>query len=66
MKVGDIVRGAYDRNKYRTGIVLRITTSEPYREWGEWVEVLWNTTPMGLDQKGTAWVRELEVISEAR
>ncbi len=24
MKVGDLVRGAYDKNKYRTGIVLRI------------------------------------------
>ena len=66
MKVGDLVKGAYDKNKHRTGIVLRITTREPYREWGECVEVLWNTTPMGLDQKGIAWTIDLEVISEAR
>ena len=24
MKVGDLVRSAYDKNKYRTGIILRI------------------------------------------
>ena len=66
MKVGDLVRGAYDRDRYRTGIVLRIATSQPYNKWGACAEVLWSTTPMGLNQKGAAWVRDLEVINEAR
>lgn len=66
MKVGDMVRGAYDRGKYRTGIVLRTAKAKEYEEWGACAEVLWNTTPMGLSQRGMAWVRELEVISEAR
>ena len=66
MKVGDMVKGAYDRDKYRTGIVLRMAEAKEYEEWGACAEVLWNTTPMGLSQRGMAWARELEVISEAR
>ena len=66
MKVGDIVRGAYDRDKYRTGIVLRIARQQPYDKWGACAEVLWSTTPMGLSQRGAAWLRELEVINETR
>ena len=64
MKVGDLVRCAYDKNKYRTGVILRVARSQPC-EWGA-AEVLWNTTPMGLSQRGAAWVRDLEVLSEAR
>ena len=63
MKVGDLVRGAYDKNKYRTGIVLRI---ESDKSWGEVVHVLWDSTPVGLSQTGAAWVKNLEVISESR
>ena len=63
MKVGDLVRGAYDKNKYRTGIVLRM---ESDKSWGEVVHVLWDSTPVGLSQAGAAWVKNLEVISEAR
>ena len=63
MKVGDLVRGAYDKNKYRTGIILRM---ESDKSWGEVVHVLWDSTPVGLSQSGAAWVRDLEVISEAR
>ena len=62
MKVGDLVRGAYDKNKYRTGIVLRM---ESDKSWGEVVHVLWDSTPVGLSQSGAAWVRDLEVLSEA-
>ena len=63
MKVGDLVRGAYDKNKYRTGIILRM---ESDKSWGEVVHVLWDSTPVGLSQTGAAWARDLEVISEAR
>ena len=63
MKVGDLVRGAYDKNKYRTGIILRM---ESDKSWGEVVHVLWDSTPVGLSQTGAAWVKNLEVISEAR
>ena len=74
MKAGDLVRGAYDKNKYRTGVILRIVRSTPLYVQGETpfcvgggcVEVLWNTTPVGLSQRGMAWGRDLEVISEAR
>ena len=66
MKVGDLVRGAYDKNKYRTGVILRIATSQPYDKWGACAEVLWDSTPVGLSQTGAAWVRDLEVISETR
>ena len=62
MKVGDLVRGAYDKNKYRTGIILRM---ESDKSWGEVVHVLWDSTPVGLSQAGAAWVRDLEVLSEA-
>jgi len=64
MKVGDLVRGAYDKNKYRTGVILRIAASGTTE--GACAEVLWTTTPMGLDQKGAVWVRDLELVSEAR
>ena len=50
MKVGDLVKGAYDKDKYRIGIVLQ-ARSQPYDKWGACAEVLWNTTPMGLSQK---------------
>ena len=63
MKVGDLVRGAYDKNKYRTGVVLRM---ESDKSWGEVAHVLWDSTPVGLSQAGAAWARDLEVISEAR
>ena len=63
MKVGDLVRGAYDKNKYRTGIILRM---ESDKSWGEVVHVLWDSTPVGLSQTGAAWVKNLEVISESR
>jgi hypothetical protein len=63
MKVGDLVRGAYDKNRYRTGIILRM---ESDKSWGEVVHVLWDSTPVGLSQTGAAWVKNLEVISEAR
>ena len=63
MKVGDLVRGAYDKNKYRTGIILRM---ESDKSWGEVVHVLWDSTPVGLSQTGAAWVKNLEVLSEAR
>ena len=66
MKIGDLVRGAYDKNKYRTGVILRIATSPPYDKWGACAEVLWDSTPVGLSQTGAAWVRDLEVLSEAR
>lgn len=63
MKVGDLVKGAYDKNKYRTGIILRM---ESDKSWGEVVHVLWDSTPVGLSQTGAAWVKNLEVLSEAR
>ena len=66
MKVGDLVRGAYDKNKYRTGIVLRIAQPGIPSSFGEVAHVFWDSTPVGLSQTGAAWVRDLEVISEAR
>jgi hypothetical protein len=68
------VRRSTPRDNYELGVMYGdnhrvndvIISGTGKREWGECVEVLWNTAPMGLDQKGTAWVRELEVISEAR
>ena len=59
MKVGDLVRGAYDKGKYRTGIILRM---ESDKSWGEVVHVFWDSTPVGLSQTGTAWVRDLEKL----
>ena len=65
MKVGDLVRGAYDKNKYRTGVILRIANA--FGRDGEKVaEVLWDSTPVGLSQTGAAWVHDLEVLSEGR
>jgi len=64
MKVGDLVRGAYDKNKYRTGVILRIAESGTTE--GACAEVLWTTTPVGLKQTGAMWVRDLEVLNEAR
>ena len=61
MKIGDLVRGAYDKNKYRTGVILRIADASRYGE--KVAEVLWTTTPVGLKQKGAMWVRDLEGIS---
>ena len=62
MKVGDLVRGAYDKNKYRTGVILRI--ADAFGSDGAKVaEVLWDSTPVGLSQKGAAWVRDLELIN---
>jgi len=60
VKVGDIVRGAYDFGKYRTGVVLRI--SGQGATIGACAEVLWTTTPAGLKQKGAMWVRDLEKL----
>lgn len=65
MKVGDLVRGAYDKNKYRIGIILRVTHPHGYRG-AECAHVCWNSTPMGLYQTGPAWVSDLEMLSEAR
>ena len=65
MKVGDLVRGSYDKNKYRTGVILRI--ADAYGGNGAKVaEVLWDSAPVGLSQTGAAWVRDLEVLSESR
>jgi len=64
MKVGDLVRGAYDFGKYRTGVILRIAESGTTE--GACAEVLWTTTPVGLKQTGAMWVRDLEVLNEAR
>ena len=66
MKVGDLVRGAYDKNKYRTGIVLRIARPDQYGSFGDVAHVFWDSTPVGLSQTGAAWVRDLEVLSEVR
>ena len=59
MKVGDLVRGAYDKNKYRTGVIIRIALDE---SWGEVAHVLWTSTPVGLSQTGPAWVNDLEKL----
>ena len=65
MKIGDLVRCAYDKNKYRTGVILRMANA--FGRDGEKVaEVLWDSTPVGLSQTGAAWARDLEVLSEAR
>ena len=66
MKVGDLVRSAYDKNKYRTGIVLRIAQPGIPSSFGEVAHVFWDSTPVGLYQTGPAWVKDLEVLSEAR
>ena len=59
MKVGDLVRGAYDKDKYRTGIIVRMASDE---SWGEVAHVLWTSTPVGLSQTGPAWVNDLEKV----
>ena len=64
MKVGDLVRGAYDKNKYRTGIVLRIAYPHSYP--CQCAHVCWDSTPVGLFQTGPAWVKDLEMLSEGR
>lgn len=64
MRIGDLVKAAYDKDKYRIGIVLRISNQDSYS--GEVAHVLWNSTPVGLYQTGPAWVKDLEVISEGR
>ena len=66
MKVGDLVRGAYDKNKYRTGVILRIARPDQYGSFGDVAHVFWDSTPVGLYQTGPAWVKDLEVISESR
>ena len=66
MKVGDLVRHAYDKNKYRTGIVLRIAHQDQYGSFGDVAHMFWDSTPVGLYQTGPAWVKDLEVISEVR
>ena len=65
MKVGDLVRCAYDKNKYRTGVILRIADAFG-RDGAKVAEVLWDSTPVGLSQTGAVWVRALEMLSEAR
>ena len=59
MKVGDLVRGAYDKCMYRTGVIIRIASDE---SWGEVAHVLWTSTPVGLSQTGPAWVSDLEKV----
>lgn len=59
MKVGDLVRGAYDKGMYRTGVIIRIALDE---SWGEVAHVLWTSTPVGLSQTGPAWVQDLEKL----
>ena len=66
MKVGDLVRSAYDKDKYRIGIVLRIAQPGTPSSFGDVAHVCWNSTPVGLYQTGPAWAKDLEVISEAR
>ena len=66
MKVGDLVRSAYDKNKYRTGIILRIARPDQYGSFGDVAHVFWDSTPVGLYQTGPAWVKDLELVSEAR
>ena len=63
MKVGDLVRCAYDKNKYRTGVILRIARPDQYGSFGDVAHVFWDSTPVGLFQTGPAWVKDLEVIS---
>ena len=65
MKVGDLVRGAYDKGKYRTGVIIRMVEMHN-EEWGSCAHVLWNSAPVGLSQTGAQWARDLEVISESR
>ncbi len=62
MKVGDLVRSAYDKNMYRTGIILRIAHPDQYGSFGEVAHVLWTSTPVGLNQTGPAWVKDLEKL----
>ena len=59
MKVGDLVRGAYDKGMYRTGVIIRIALDE---SWGEVAHVLWTSTPVGLSQTGPAWAQDLEKL----
>ena len=59
MKVGDLVRGAFDKDRYRTGVIIRIALDE---SWGEVAHVLWTSTPAGLSQTGPAWVSDLEKL----
>ncbi len=59
MKVGDLVRGAYDKDKYRTGVIIRMASD---KSWGEVAHVFWDSTPVGLSQTGTAWLRDLEKL----
>ena len=59
MKVGDLVRGAFDKDRYRTGVIIRIALDE---SWGEIAHVLWTSTPVGLSQTGPAWVSDLEKL----
>ena len=66
MKVGDLVKGAYDKDKYRIGIILRIAHPDAYGCFGEVAHVLWDSTPVGLHQTGPAWVKDLELINEGR
>ena len=66
MKGGDLVRSAYDKNKYRTGIILRIARPDQYGSFGDVAHVFWDSTPVGLYQTGPAWVKDLELVSEAR
>ena len=66
MKVGDLVRGSYDKDKYRIGIIFRISHPDEYGSFGKVAHVFWDSTPMGLYQTGPAWVKDLEVISEGR
>ena len=66
MKVGDLVKCAYDKNKYRTGVILRIARPDQYGSFGDVAHVFWDSTPVGLYQTGPAWVKDLEVISESR
>ena len=61
MKVGDLVRGAYEKNKYRTGIILRI--AYPYDDKTLPIaHVFWDSTPVGLGRTGAAWVRDLKKL----
>ena len=66
MKVGDLVRGAYDKSKYRTGVIIRIAHPDQYGSFGEVAHVLWTSTPVGLYRTGPAWCADLEVINESR
>ena len=66
MKGGDLVRSAYDKNKYRTGIILRIARPDQYGSFGDVAHVFWDSTPVGLYQTGPAWVKDLVLVSEAR